>query len=220
MKLRALLKLLNFILVITLVLACSQRNEDQIEKEPSSEPITQGTGPSPSKTSVKASVSQGSRTFPPSQKAFLAVLDEYRDDLDVAFAAGNQLKYSAKRLERDKRLCEIANLGTIEDWVGLVLDIRDIRGKAQVNLQIEYNKLTLSNDFFGNEIDGFDDRFLIGPSSPMFKNILELDSGMLVKFSGKLVRGDKTCISNYSDKFIETSTHFRFQYSKLKKLGT
>lgn len=207
-----------FVLFSALVTSCSQSSSNIVEQETGNvSPLNSPKPTSVSNSSEQPSVAPDNEALPIVQEEFLAVLDEYREYLEN-LVGGNELKYSATRLERDKKLCAISKGGFISSWVGRIGEIREIRGKAQVIMQMSDNKLSFVNDFFGNEYDGFNDSFLIAPSSPLFKKVFELNKGDLVKFSGKLMRSQKTCISNSDDSFYEIYTTFRIKYSKFEKI--
>lgn len=152
--------------------------------------------------------------YPSDQKKFVTTVENARDEIE---ATDNDLKQSAALRQRDRNLAAILGSGLgAENWVGTISDVgANGEGKAYVDIEIADNVRVVT---WNNFLSDIGDDTLIPESSKMFDNLLELEVGDRVVFSGKFFRGSDTALkgTNLTDTFYGYDPKFLFKFSAIK----
>lgn len=108
--------------------------------------------------------------------------------------ADNDLKRGSALSTRNKALCKVLpSSGKVEDWTGKIASLdANGEGKGVVEIEIapDVHIATWNNAFFD-----VSDNTLIEPGK-LFDRLLEMETGQVVTFSGKLVDAGDTCVND------------------------
>ena len=154
-------------------------------------------------------------SYPAPEVAFIDTIIAARENQN---SDATELQRSAAQTERDASLCAVSNNGTLEGWVGEVVEIgANNDGLAHVKIEIADGiVLQTWNNAFSDVMDGT----LIPPGTPAFDNLLAMEEGTKVNFSGQTVGSDTACIkgANITDTFYMIDPNFIVRIADIRAL--
>ena len=146
------------------------------------------------------------------QKSVLEIVEKFKSKFDEAT---NDLQRADVRLSRDDAICSVTKGSAVSNWTGVVDSIGGTsEGEAYLTVRIS-DDVTLET--WNNGLSDFMDETLIPRKSPLYKIVLGLQEGQLVKFSGKFVPADGACLDtmNFTEFFAINSPEFVFRFTKI-----
>jgi|688.fasta_scaffold409604_2 hypothetical protein len=149
---------------------------------------------------------------PAVQKAALEIIEKFKSKYDLAT---NDLQRADARLTRDEQICKATKGSAISNWTGVVETIGGTsEGEAYLTIKISED-VTLGT--WNNTLSDYADETLISRKSPIYKTVLGLQEGQIVKFSGKFVPADGACLDtkNITEYFAVNSPEFVFRFTKI-----
>lgn len=171
--------------------------------------------PTPSQSELATSSSNFGNQ-PESEKNVLSVVEKYKTKYD---SAANDLQRADVRLNRDDAICTTNGGSSVSNWVGVVKTIGgNSEGKGYLTVEIA-DRVTLET--WNNALSDIDQNTLIPRSSPLYKKVLDLQEGDIVKFSGSFVPADGSCVNtkNLTEVFAIYWPEFVFKFSDLSKIA-
>lgn len=165
-------------------------------------------------TVAEAEVSSAYGTYPADQADFIARVEAARNEIE---SASTDLQESAALRQRDRDLAALLGSGlAVEGWVGTISEVgANGEGKAYVEVEIASNtRVGTWNNAFSDVFDNT----LIAEDSPMFDNLLELEEGDQVVFSGSFFRGSDTALEgkNVTETFYGYDPKFLFTFTSIQ----
>lgn len=182
------------------------------EPEPTSEPTP--TTPRPTQT-PEPTLTPTDRYggYDSQQREFVDAADMYREQWD---SASTELQQSEAIRTRDAALCGIVPGGTVDGWVGKIIEIgANNEGKAHVRIEIADNLVVQT---WNNAFSDYADNTLIDPSAPFFSSLTTMEEGSLVRFSGSFVPdGAGSCLkkANLTNVFYATDPNWIMSFSDI-----
>lgn len=146
------------------------------------------------------------------QKASIDVISKYKAKYE---SASNDLQRAAVRLQRDDAICKANGGSSVKNWTGVVKTIGGTsEGLGYLTVEIA-DGVTIET--WNNEISDSWDNTLIQKKSGLYKTLLGLTEGQIVKFSGNFVPADESCLNtkNLTEYFAIYSPEFVFKFSAL-----
>ncbi len=146
------------------------------------------------------------------QKAVLEIIEKFKLKYEQAT---NDLQRADARLTRDEQVCKATKGSAISNWTGVVETIGGTsEGEAYLTIKISED-VTVGT--WNNTLSDYADETLISRKSPIYKTVLGLQEGQLVKFSGKFVPADGACLDtkNITEYFAVNSPEFVFRFTKI-----
>ena len=150
-------------------------------------------------------------TLPQSQKDFLAIEMKYDTIFDNC---KNDLQFSSKSDDKDKELKDLFKKEEfrsmeVKNWRGVVEKVLSINGDAGIKIHVMYepeHTITSPGFYLTSEAILEEDNQMgkgsIGKSSPLFKQIVDLQEGSEIEFSGKFYK------SWFANRFLYTNTEY------------
>jgi hypothetical protein len=177
-------------------------------------PVTETSAPSetPSEAPSEAPIVNLYGEQPAIQKAVLGIIEKFKLKYEQA---ANDLQQADTRLTRDEQICKATKGSAITNWTGVVENIGAAsEGEAYLTVRIAED-VTLET--WNNSLSDYADETLISRKSPIYKVVLSLKEGQIVKFSGKFVPADGACLDtmNITEYFAINSPEFVFRFSKI-----
>ncbi|MFE5335351.1 DUF2510 domain-containing protein [Isoptericola sp. NPDC056573] len=146
---------------------------------------------------------------PRSEREFVAIVTDGFGTFDEA---DTDLQQSEAIRKRNEKICSEVG-STADGWTGVVADVgANGEGKAWVEIEVAPH---VTVHTWNNALsDAFDDT-LIAPGSSMFDNLVALQEGDTVTFSGEFVRDDDACVqtTNVTQYFSGIDPQFLMRFS-------
>ena len=177
-------------------------------------PVSETSAPSetPSEAPSEAPIVNLYGEQPAIQKAVLGIIEKFKVKYEQAT---NDLQRADARLTRDEQVCKATKGSAISNWTGVVETIGGTsEGAAYLTIKISED-VTVGT--WNNTLSDYADETLISRKSPIYKTVLGLQEGQLVKFSGKFVPADGACLDtkNITEYFAVNSPEFVFRFTKV-----
>lgn len=150
--------------------------------------------------------------YPADQAKFVNIIEEAKDVID---AAETDLQESVALRDRDKQLCAVLSGNKAVNWTGTIKNVgANSEGKAYVDIEIA-DRVRLQT--WNNAFSDIGDNTLIPTSSKFFNNLVAMNKGDLVTFSGTFLRGSNSCLKkgNLTDVFYGISPEFKMRFSNI-----
>lgn len=147
-----------------------------------------------------------------SQSEFISIINEFRDGYSSSF---NELKINKLLLDRNKKLCDFFSDDTI-NWIGVIENIStNMEGKGILSIEVDKNIFIQT---WNNAFSDIFDNTLIEVDSPLYNNLLEVNKGDKVQFSGSFIEDKNECFGtqNLTKNKKINKPEFTFVFKKVK----
>lgn len=146
------------------------------------------------------------------QSQFISIINEFRDGYSSSF---NELKINKLLLDRNKKLCDFFSEDTV-NWIGVIESIStNMEGKGILSIEIDKNIFIQT---WNNAFSDIFDNTLIEVDSTLYNNLLEVNKGDKVQFSGSFIEDKNECFGtqNLTKNKKINKPEFTFIFKKVK----
>jgi hypothetical protein len=151
---------------------------------------------------------------PAAQAKFVSIIESAKNKISDA---ETDLQRNVALRDRDKELCAVLGNKKATNWTGVIRNVgANGEGKAYVEIEIA-DRIKVKT--WNNAFSDISDNTLIPTSSSFFDNLVAMNKGDLVNFSGTFLSSSNSCLkrSNLTEVFYGISPEFVVRFSNVSK---
>jgi hypothetical protein len=152
--------------------------------------------------------------YPEVQAKFVSIIETAKNEINDS---ETDLQRNVALRDRDKSLCATLSGNKASNWTGVVRNVgANGEGKAYVEIEIA-DRIKVKT--WNNAFSDISDNTLISTSSSFFDNLVSMNKGDLVTFSGTFLKSSNSCLkrSNLTEVFYGISPEFVVRFSNVSK---